>query len=70
MQSVSNTAADNKVNKVPIEQSPLMTLEGEAYSIPPEGSLGLLAMGYVGVQLWREKRETTKNNNNNEKSKA
>jgi tetratricopeptide (TPR) repeat protein len=29
---------------------------GSAYEIPEEGSLGLLALGAVGLQAWREKR--------------
>lgn len=29
----------------------------EAYEIPEEGSLGLLALGYVGLMAWREKRK-------------
>jgi hypothetical protein len=43
--------------------TPLVTLEGEAYDIPIEGSLGLLAMGYEGVRLWREKRKQSSNSN-------
>ena len=30
--------------------------EKPAFEIPVEGSLGLLAMGYAGMKLWREKR--------------
>ena len=30
--------------------------EGDLYQIPYEGSLGLLALGHVGLKLWREKR--------------
>ena len=30
---------------------------GDKYEIPVEGSLGLLAMGYKGLQMWREVRE-------------
>lgn len=35
----------------------LSTETGEAFDIPEGGSLGLLALGYVGVMLWREKRK-------------
>lgn len=35
---------------------PLLTTDGNEYEIPEEGSLGLLAMGYTGIMLWREKR--------------
>jgi len=34
----------------------LKTETGEAFEVPEDGSLGLLALGYVGVMLWREKR--------------
>ncbi len=30
---------------------------GDVYEIPPEGSLGLLALGAVGLKLWRQKRD-------------
>ncbi len=29
---------------------------GDKYEIPYEGSLGLLALGHIGLKLWREKR--------------
>lgn len=29
---------------------------GNAYEVPPEGSLGLMALGYVGLMAWRERR--------------
>ena len=35
-------------------------LTGEAYDIPVEGSLGLLALGYVGLEAWRNKYRTSK----------
>lgn len=35
----------------------LKTEHGEAFDIPEDGSLGLLALGYIGVMLWREKRQ-------------
>lgn len=34
----------------------LVTKEGKRYDVPPEGSLGLLALGYRGVMAWRERR--------------
>jgi hypothetical protein len=34
----------------------LATNLGEAYEIPERGSLGLLALGYAGLMLWRHKR--------------
>lgn len=42
-------------NKTP--QTPeLKTPDGKAYEIPVEGSLGLLALGYVGLMAWRAKK--------------
>lgn len=35
----------------------LITEHGEPFEIPEGGSLGLLALGYIGVMLWREKRK-------------
>lgn len=32
-------------------------MEEKEYQIPVEGSLGLLALGHIGLQLWRDKRE-------------
>lgn len=32
------------------------TKDGQPFDIPAEGSLGLLALGYVGLMAWREKR--------------
>ncbi len=34
----------------------LKTPNGKAYDIPAEGSLGLLALGYVGLMAWRAKK--------------
>ncbi len=31
-------------------------MEEKEYEIPIEGSLGLLAIGHIGLKLWREKR--------------
>jgi hypothetical protein len=35
---------------------PLVTIDGAPYEINDEGSLGLLAMGYEGIMLWRNER--------------
>ncbi len=35
----------------------IKTEKGSAYDIPVEGSLGLLASGYLGIMAWREKRK-------------
>ena len=40
---------------------------GELFEIPEEGSLGLLALGYEGIMLWRtKKREKQKQKRNDE----
>jgi hypothetical protein len=39
------------------EPSAITTETGGQYEIPEGGSLGLLALGYVGVMLWRQKIE-------------
>lgn len=39
----------------------LRTPDGAPYEVPPEGSLGLLALGYVGLMLWRQKRHAARN---------
>jgi len=36
------------------------------YEIPVAGSLGLLALGDIGVKMWREKRDAEKANSNKE----
>ena len=36
------------------------TLDGKPYEIPIEGSLGLLALGHVGLIAWRHKRNQAK----------
>ena len=35
----------------------LKTEQGQYFDIPEGGSLGLLALGYAGLMLWREKRQ-------------
>jgi len=34
--------------------------KGDVYEVPPEGSLGLLALGYQGLVAWREAQEKAK----------
>jgi hypothetical protein len=31
--------------------------DGQPFAVPPEGALGLLALGWVGLRVWRDKRE-------------
>lgn len=33
----------------------ISTLDGKPFEITKEGSLGLLALGYIGIMVWREK---------------
>jgi hypothetical protein len=32
-------------------------IPGKAIEIPPEGALGIMALGYKGVQMWRKVRD-------------
>ena len=34
-----------------------LTENGKPFEVPEEGSLGLLALGYVGLMAWRQKRQ-------------
>jgi len=38
-------------------RQPIQYKKGDKYIVPPEGSLGLLALGYRGLVAWREARE-------------
>lgn len=37
----------------------IKTTSGETWDIPEAGSLGLLALGDVGLKMWRQKRYPT-----------
>ncbi len=39
----------------------IATIDGQAFEIPAEGSLGLLALGYAGIKAWRQKQAEAKN---------
>ena len=43
------------------EQTNLLkfTADGKPFDIPVDGSLGILALGAVGVKAWRERRKET-----------
>ena len=43
----------------------LVDEKGNPYEIPLEGSLGLLALGYMGVLSWRAHKKVHKNQNLN-----
>jgi hypothetical protein len=34
-----------------------VVFQGKHYNVPPGGSLGLLALGNVGVRAWKEARD-------------
>lgn len=34
----------------------IRTKDGKPFPVPPEGSLGLLALGYKGLMAWRQSR--------------
>ena len=36
--------------------------ENQRFTISPEGSLGLLALGDIGLDMWRNVRDTKKGN--------
>lgn len=42
------------------KQYEIKTRDGEDFTVPVEGSLGLLALGDVGLILWRQKVESVK----------
>ena len=46
----------------------LKTEDGEPFEVPEDGSLGLLALGHIGLKLWREKRRESQNKNKETKS--
>jgi hypothetical protein len=33
----------------------LITIEGQEFEVPIGGSVGLLALGYLGLKIWRER---------------
>lgn len=41
----------------------ITTKEGKPFAVPPEGSLGLLALGHIGVIAWRQAREAARREN-------
>lgn len=44
------------MEKKPLQKVVITTKEGELFKVPPEGSLGLLALGYKGLIAWRQAR--------------
>ncbi len=45
-------------DKQQLKGQPLFTIRGTGteFDVPVDGSLGLLALGYVGLMAWRQKR--------------
>ena len=41
------------------DSTPQIFLNNEKFEIPEEGMLGLLALGDVGLKMWRQKRAET-----------
>ncbi|MBN2016914.1 MAG: hypothetical protein JW794_02080 [Candidatus Cloacimonetes bacterium] len=44
----------------------ILTQDGKEFEVPVEGSLGLLALGAVGIQAWRKKQREMNYKNPNE----
>lgn len=44
----------------------ILTKDGKEFKVPVEGSLGLLALGAVGIQAWRKKQREMNYINPNE----
>ncbi len=44
--------------KQQIKRQPLFTIKGtdKEFDVPVDGSLGLLALGHIGLMAWRQKR--------------
>jgi len=47
------------INNIPEKPAKLKLIspEGKEMNIPPEGALGLLALGAVGIKAWRQARK-------------
>jgi hypothetical protein len=42
--------------KKDVRQITITTKDGQPIPVPPEGSLGLLALGHIGLIAWRQAR--------------
>jgi hypothetical protein len=58
---MNNNSKSNERNELKI-----LTKEGKEFEAPVEGSLGLLALGAVGIQAWRKKQREHNYKNPNE----
>lgn len=62
-----NTNMDNKKSDIESNES----ISTNEYVIRPEGSLGLLALGAVGLEAWRKvKKEANKQKKENSKNQG
>lgn len=57
MENTNNTKENN-----PNENKAVENKKQTVFEIPAEGSLGILALGAVGIKAWRKKRDELKNN--------
>lgn len=58
MNSNKNIQTNSNAPKIELD---ITTNDGQKVEIPVEGSLGLLALGYVGLIAWRMKRKQLAN---------
>jgi len=58
---MNNNSESNERNELKI-----LTKDGKKFEVPVEGSLGLLALGAVGIQAWRKKQREMNYKNPNE----
>lgn len=42
--------------RLALPEGALRDPDGHPFDVPPDGALGLLALGWVGLRLWRDKR--------------
>ncbi len=43
------------------EKKVVITLQGKPFEVPPGGTLGVLALGNIGIRAWREARKQWEN---------
>jgi hypothetical protein len=43
-------------SRLALPEGALRGPDGQPLEVPPEGALGLLALGWVGLRLWRDQR--------------
>jgi hypothetical protein len=55
------------MNNKPIENKVRILLHGKEFMIPPGGSLGLLALGNVGIRAWKKAKSEWEKNQTHDK---